>query len=355
MTPLRPWDMTHVNEVVVPVGGAVVACPTRGCGAMLEVSGPCYRCGWTLIVRVEPGGLGGAGQAGEGGHVTPEERYWSAVRREDGRREWNCPHGVGHGNHVHGCDGCCGRADFPGRPPAALLTRQTLFKVTAEDGTSCHGGSGVWSLPTQNADGTWTPGEAREVRGPLVPCENGLHLCRGDQLLDWLGPRISVAEYDTREPALDPGDKIVVTRARLPRGTPWDERIARHFACDCAERALARLSRPDPRSVEAVQVARAYADGQATGAELYAAGGAAWAAARGTDRPSARSAAWTTAEGAAWGAASAAAKSARSAARVSVMDAEREYQTDRLLYYLNGGSPVIPEEEGCVTTRCQRR
>lgn len=27
--------------------------------------------------------------------------------------EYYCPHGVGHGNHVHGCDGCCARTDFP--------------------------------------------------------------------------------------------------------------------------------------------------------------------------------------------------------------------------------------------------
>ena len=31
------------------------------------------------------------------------------------RGEWECPHGVGHGNHIHGCDGCCKRDDFPGR------------------------------------------------------------------------------------------------------------------------------------------------------------------------------------------------------------------------------------------------
>ena len=293
--------------------------------------------------------------------MTTEERYWSAVRREDGRREWNCPHGVGHGTHVHGCDGCCGRADFPGRPPAAPLTRQTLFKVTAEDGSSCHGGRGTWSLPTRNADGTWTPGRAREVSGPLVPCENGLHLCRGDQLPLWLGPRISVAEYDTREPALDPGDKIVVTRARLPRGTPWDERIARHFACDCAERALARAARPDPRSVEAVRVARAYAEGRATLAEMDAAWGEARDAAASVACPSAAAAAswaaaWAAAANlaaahaaaAAWAAARFAAAAARDAAwgeaRDAAMAAEREYQTDRLLHYLNGGSPGTPEE-----------
>jgi hypothetical protein len=42
--------------------------------------------------------------------------YWKDGKRADGRQEWLCPHGVGHGNHVHGCcqNGCCSRADYPG-------------------------------------------------------------------------------------------------------------------------------------------------------------------------------------------------------------------------------------------------
>lgn len=34
------------------------------------------------------------------------------------RGEYSCAHGVGHGNHTHGCDGCCARKDFPlrGKP-----------------------------------------------------------------------------------------------------------------------------------------------------------------------------------------------------------------------------------------------
>jgi Phosphoribosyl-ATP pyrophosphohydrolase len=27
-----------------------------------------------------------------------------------------CEHGVGHGDHVHGCDGCCSRPDYPRVP-----------------------------------------------------------------------------------------------------------------------------------------------------------------------------------------------------------------------------------------------
>jgi hypothetical protein len=43
---------------------------------------------------------------------SPDGPYWQLSGY---RGEWSCPHGVGHGNHIHGCDGCCQRADFPGR------------------------------------------------------------------------------------------------------------------------------------------------------------------------------------------------------------------------------------------------
>lgn len=38
------------------------------------------------------------------------------------KMEFACEHGVGHAPHwshdrIHGCDGCCGRDDFPGRAP----------------------------------------------------------------------------------------------------------------------------------------------------------------------------------------------------------------------------------------------
>ena len=43
----------------------------------------------------------------------PEKEF---LRREDGRIEWVCEHGVGHtvwyprnSNNVHGCDGCCNK------------------------------------------------------------------------------------------------------------------------------------------------------------------------------------------------------------------------------------------------------
>lgn len=47
--------------------------------------------------------------------ILDTEMEWKINYREDGRIEWLCTHDVGHDNHVHGCDGCCRRDDFPGR------------------------------------------------------------------------------------------------------------------------------------------------------------------------------------------------------------------------------------------------
>jgi len=199
------------------------------------------------------------------------------------------------------------------------------YKTLDKDGCSCHGGDAEWSLPTQNDDGTWTPGEwMPEVEGPLEPCANGYHVVTLEQLPDWLGERIFEVE---------PGDEIVhednksVTRTcRLTREcTGWDERTARLFACDCAERVLPlyEAQYPDDRPRKAIEVARRYAEGAATREELaaawYAAEEAAWYAAR-------RDASWA----AAWAAREAAGDATRAAARAAAWDAERQWQAGRL-------------------------
>ena len=92
--------------------------------------------------------------------------------------------------------------------------------------------------------------------------------------------------------------------------------IQRHFACDCAERALKAAKVKDKRPWRAIEVGRRYAEGEATDEELDAAGSAA------------RSAAWYAGSAArsAWSAAGSAAESAaesaaRSAARSAAMSA----------------------------------
>jgi len=165
----------------------------------------------------------------------------------------------------------------------------TLYKVLNEDGSCQNGGSGSWTL-----------GEWKEVEGELVLCENGLHLCDGEeQLLEWLGPAIYEAEYEGER--LDGNDKAVVRRARIIRKLDtWNERTVRLFACDCAERVLHLYEEKysdDKRPRHAIEIARRYVNGEVSRDELYAA----WAA-------------------------------ARAAARA----AEQKWQAKRLRYYLNG-------------------
>lgn len=102
-----------------------------------------------------------------------------------------------------------------------------------------------------------------------------------------------------------------------------DAPLLHEFACRCAERALRRVENPDPRSMRAIEVKRAWLRGEATDEELVAAEAAAWAAAE----AAAGAAAWTAAEGAAWDA-------ARYAAQAAALDAaeaaERQWQIEIL-------------------------
>lgn len=145
-----------------------------------------------------------------------------------------------------------------------------LYKVTDTGGRSLfHGGSGTWHK------GIW-----RSVRGELEPCSNGLHLCREQDLMKWLGPVIWEAEVAPGASVIETGDKVVVSRARVVRRLDtWNERTARLFAADCAERVV-HLCAGDPRPREAMAVARAFANGKATKEGLATVEDAARAAAR---------------------------------------------------------------------------
>ena len=163
----------------------------------------------------------------------------------------------------------------------------TLYKILDAQGRSCNGGNMSWSLPVQNADGTWTPGEwMPAIGGELVACENGYHLAEDAQMLEWLNARLFVVEY--RGERIDEDDKIVVREACLVREiTTWNERTARLFAVWCARQALKLIDNPDTRSVTACDVAERYANGEASLAELAVA----WEAARAVAWEAARDAA----------------------------------------------------------------
>ena len=119
-----------------------------------------------------------------------------------------------------------------------------------------------------------------------------------------------------------------------------DARTLRLFACDCADRALDRERaagrEPDPRSVEAVRVARLYADGKATADELGAAHAASCDdAARAAARAAAAYAAYDAAACAA--ARAAAACAAAYVAYAADAVAERRWQVEHLAAMLGAG------------------
>ena len=194
-----------------------------------------------------------------------------------------------------------------------------LFKVLA-DQKSCHGG-----------DHTWTPGKWVKVEGELVPCRRGIHLCREQDLIDWLGSEIWAAEYRGDEFIVHE-NKVVVREARIvTKYENWNECTQRLIACDFAEKVV-HLCGDDLRPAEAIRVSRLYARGQATKEELAAA----WAAARAAARDAAWATAWDAARGAAWDAASAAARAAAwDAARAAARDEMRKWQTEQLIALLN--------------------
>ena len=131
-----------------------------------------------------------------------------------------------------------------------------------------------------------------------------------------------------------------------------DAPILHEFACRCAERALSRVENPDPRSLRAIEIKRAWLRGKATDEELAAA----WGAARDATQAAAGAAAWGVARDAAQAAAGAAAWGvARDAAQDAAWDAtwdtawnaawdaawddERQWQIDEL-------QKMLKEQEG---------
>jgi hypothetical protein len=214
------------------------------------------------------------------------------------------------------------------------MSAETLYyKVLGRDGRAYFGGTGVWRK------NMW-----RSVRGPLVPCRNGLHLCRAEHLVMWLGPTIWRAEYDGEMIELD--DKVIVGRARVTEKIEaWDERTALLFAADCAEHVLHLYEHPgDDRPRAAIQAARDFAEGRIDNAAWIDARDGAWdtagASAQSAARAAAHTAVWAAAWDTAWDAADAAGAAAQSAARDgawnAAWDAERGWQTQRLLDYLEG-------------------
>jgi len=183
---------------------------------------------------------------------------------------------------------------------------------------SCVGSSMNWTkyLPDGDNPGKWTP----KLRGEIVLCERGYHLTDAAHLIDWIsGNQLFEAEIDG---AMLQGDnKVACRRMRLIRQVDsWNDKTLRLFAVWCAREALKLIDNPDPRSVNACDVAERYANGEATDDEMAAAWDAARAAAWDAARAAAGAAAWAAAGAAAWDAAR---DAARAAAWAAARDAAR--------------------------------
>ena len=123
-----------------------------------------------------------------------------------------------------------------------------------------------WRRPTDNVLGDWMPA----YEGELEAWKNSYPLCRGaGQLLSYLGPEIYVAEVDGE---VIEGERLIhVRRARLLTKTAWDERAARLFAIDCAERVLPlyeKVNPQDDRPRRGLAAARAFVGGEIDRAAL---------------------------------------------------------------------------------------
>ncbi len=206
----------------------------------------------------------------------------------------------------------------------------SFYKFLTPQGTGGHSDY-VWPVSD------WTP--LIGYSEPLEMCRRGYHVLAADQLLgDYMQAelwRVDVAGEIVRDK-----EKLAVRRARrAERITAWNDRTARLLACDCAERVLLIFQKhapDDQRPFQAIECARRFAVGNATLQELNAAWAAAWdaraaRAAAGAAAGAARAArAAAGAARAAVDAAGAAAWAARDAARA----AERQWQKERLAYYL---------------------
>ena len=185
----------------------------------------------------------------------------------------------------------------------------------------------------------WPLQEVEELPTGTKPilCEIGLHASKSalDALSYAPGPFVSRVRLEGTVVVGD--DKACATRRVRLAGPVDASRELRLFAADCAERVLPIFEKRypgDDRPRKAIEVARRFAEGEATQKEMRAAreaaGDAAWAA-----REAAGDAAWDAAW-AAWASAWDAAKDAAWDARAAwdAGDPELEWQENALIRHL---------------------
>ena len=119
-------------------------------------------------------------------------------------------------------------------------------------------------LVSPYAEHQWREGEWVDAEGDLVMCENGIHVCRPQDLIHWLDE--TLWEVETRGEVLDGDNKLCVRGARIVRRVEaWSETSARLFAADCAEDVLHLFETRHPgdtRPRDAIVAARRFARGE---------------------------------------------------------------------------------------------
>lgn len=128
---------------------------------------------------------------------------------------------------------------------------------------------------TRYSDELVTLGGTLTATGALKLCENGMHASvRASDALRY-APGWTICRVELSGEILV-GDDKVCARHRKVIAMADAKRALLHHAADCAERALLRIKSPDPRSVQAIEAARAYADAKIDGAKLQDFRVAAW-------------------------------------------------------------------------------
>ena len=218
----------------------------------------------------------------------------------------------------------------------------TYYKVLDENNQGIFSRAD-WFLPKGRRPGKWMP----KVVGKLFICNTGYHLCRESDLAQWLGPNIYEIESKSEVVEVTGHTNKVLTAGPVrlvSKLDTWNDKSARLFAADCAEHVLYLFEDrypQDERPRKAIKAARQFISGDITFDEMAAAWDAAWDAARATAGDAARAAAGAAAGYAAWAAAKATAWAAAGAAAgdaawAAARAAERQWQTERLVEYLNG-------------------
>ncbi|HKU43035.1 MAG TPA: hypothetical protein VJR89_32975 [Polyangiales bacterium] len=128
-----------------------------------------------------------------------------------------------------------------------------------------------WPRPSAATPGAWL----ETGPGPLVPCKNGLHACRIEDLAFWIADELWQVELDAE--CISAPDALVARRARLVRRIErWDASQARgQFAERCVARAAdgcRRAALPDThRAAQYLEQAEGFARAGNAAVAAYAA------------------------------------------------------------------------------------